>query len=81
MTQYITWDPSFSRRAVISCSSEYQKHVLLITCQNLNNFSLVDIDLIFFHCCVIMCHQHRGNIATSTVSLRSEEKKRKHTKL
>lgn len=59
------WNPALSCGALVSGGSEHQKHVLLVAGQNLNDLSLVDVDLILLHCRVIVCHQHGGDVATA----------------
>lgn len=65
MPQDKAWNPALGGRALVSGGSEHQKHVLLIAGQNLNDLSLVDVDLILLHCRVIVCHQHGGDVATA----------------
>lgn len=65
MPQDEAWNPALGCGALVSGGSEHQKHVLLIAGQNLNDLSLIDIDLILLHCRVIVCHQHGGDVATA----------------
>lgn len=58
--------------------SEHQKHVLLIAGQNLNDLSLVDVDLILLHCRVIVGHQHGGDVATAATFTLQRERRREN---
>lgn len=65
MAQDKAWNPALGCRALVSGGSEHQKHVLLVTGQNLNDLSLIDVYLILLHCRVLVCHQHGGDVATA----------------
>lgn len=78
MPQDEAWNPALGCGALVSGGSEHQKHVLLIAGQNLNDLSLIDVDLILLHCRVIVCHQHGGDVATAaTFTLRAGRWKEK----
>lgn len=71
-------NPALGCGALVSGGSEHQKHVLLIAGQNLNDLSLVDVDLILLHCRVIVCHQHGGDVATAATFTLQRERRREN---
>lgn len=76
MAQDKARNPALGCGALVSGGSEHQKHVLLVTGQNLNDLSLIDVYLILLHCRVLVCHQHGGDVATAaTFTLEGKMKK------
>lgn len=78
MAQDKARNPALSCGALVSGGSEHQKHVLLVTGQNLNDLSLIDVYLILLHCRVLVCHQHGGDVATAAAfTLEGKREKRR----